>query len=480
MFKEFNVKFEDAEIIGGADNLLEGTGVTKVILRGDNKLSSLDSTFKNCSQLDTVDGELDLNGISDIDSLLEGSNLVTSIDLKNVNNKDITANNAFSHVNQINIGGETYNKEAIQNIISSREWTFNNINYIDTVGEDVVTHTPNISEEDENTQIVINDALEQKARNVEIKGQTYQNLIQGKEGAELLADIKFESIDGSPSELETPIDNPVCVEVIEGQTYQNLIEGKGEYNLTDTCNVFLPLGLQANKDYTLQLDSVGKDDKPITVNLGGSEITIQPVNDTSTHHKVVIKTPSTLTSDKLELSGEGVVVNDVMLFEGGEDVIKQDVDYIEGIQSIGERVENVFDKSLYYDMVTNYEKNIENNYCRTIQLKPYTVYTIYSYYTTNLDIFRICTTPTPNNNIVSRSDYINQTQKFTFKTDSTGKIYAFIAYYTDTQNLKNSLDTAKIHIQEGSSFVGYIDYGVPMYQIDIRTSNNYEKLWREL
>ena len=113
MFKEFNVKFEDAEIVGGADNLLEGTGVTKVILRGDNKLSSLDSTLKNCSQLDTVDGELELRGVSDIDGLLEGSNLVKSIDLKNVNNKNITSNNAFPHVNQINIGGETYNKEAI-------------------------------------------------------------------------------------------------------------------------------------------------------------------------------------------------------------------------------------------------------------------------------------------------------------------------------------------------------------------------------
>ena len=236
MFKEFNVKFEDAEIVGGADNLLEGTGVTKVILRGDNKLSSLDSTLKNCSQLDTVDGELDLRGVSDIDGLLEGSNLVKNIDLKNVNNKNITSNNAFPHVNQINIGGEVYNKEAIQTIISSREWTFNHINYLDEIGESIVTHASNISEEDENNQIIINDPLEQKARGIEIKGQTYQNLIQGKEGAELLADIKFESIEGKPSELSPIIDHPISVEVIEGQTYQNLINGKGEYNLTDSYN----------------------------------------------------------------------------------------------------------------------------------------------------------------------------------------------------------------------------------------------------
>ena len=46
MFKEFNIKFEDVEMFGGSDSLLEGTNVTKVILRGDNKLSSLNSMLK--------------------------------------------------------------------------------------------------------------------------------------------------------------------------------------------------------------------------------------------------------------------------------------------------------------------------------------------------------------------------------------------------------------------------------------------------
>ena len=50
MFREFNVKFEDVEMLGGADNLLEGTEVTKVIVRGDNnKMSSLDSMLKDCN-----------------------------------------------------------------------------------------------------------------------------------------------------------------------------------------------------------------------------------------------------------------------------------------------------------------------------------------------------------------------------------------------------------------------------------------------
>ena len=82
MFREFNVKFEDVEMLGGADNLLEGTEITKVIVRGDNnKMSSLDSMLKNCNELDTIEGELDLNGVSDIDNLLEGTELVKSINL---------------------------------------------------------------------------------------------------------------------------------------------------------------------------------------------------------------------------------------------------------------------------------------------------------------------------------------------------------------------------------------------------------------
>ena len=103
---------------------------------------------------------------------------------------------------------------------------------------------------------------------------------------------------------------------------------------------FIPISLQPSKSYTIQLDSVGKDNKPITVNLGGTETTIQPTNDTSKHHRTSITTPSKLATDNLDLSGEGVIVNDVMLFEGNTSEIKQDVDYIDGIQSIGELIEN--------------------------------------------------------------------------------------------------------------------------------------------
>ena len=92
MFKEFNVEFQDVEMIGGADNLLENTKVTKVVMSGDNKMSSLNSTFKNCSELDNIQGGLDLNGVSDIDNILEGNSLIKSIKLENINNENIEEN----------------------------------------------------------------------------------------------------------------------------------------------------------------------------------------------------------------------------------------------------------------------------------------------------------------------------------------------------------------------------------------------------
>lgn len=232
MFREFNVKFEDVEMLGGADNLLEGTEITKVIVRGDNnKMSSLDSMLKNCNELDTVDGELDLNGVGDIDNLLEGTELVKSINLKNINNENISANNSFPHIEEINIGGELYNKKAMQNVIASKEWTFDNITYSGTVGDNVVTKETNIND---NNKVTIQDTLEQKARGFEIIGQTYENLVVGSGEVALLDELTLESVDGSPNEFNPHIEQPVCVETIEGETYQNLIEGKGEYRLTDT------------------------------------------------------------------------------------------------------------------------------------------------------------------------------------------------------------------------------------------------------
>lgn len=215
MFREFNVKFEDVEMLGGADNLLEGTEVTKVIVRGDSKMSSLDSMLKDCNELDTIDGELDLNGVSDIDNLLEGTELVKNINLKNINNENISANNSFPNVDRINIGGELYNKKAMQNVIASKEWTFDNITYSGTVGDNVVVKEVNVIDDN---KVTIQDTLEQKAKGIEIIGQTYENLVEGS-GEYKLTDTFSTTWTESNNSIENP---PSMIEIPEiwGNTVQ--------------------------------------------------------------------------------------------------------------------------------------------------------------------------------------------------------------------------------------------------------------------
>ena len=211
MFKEFNVEFQNVEMIGGADNLLENTKVTKVVMSGDNKMSSLDSTFKNCSELDNIQGELNLNDVSDIDNILEDTELVKRINLKNVNNENISADNSFPNVEEISIGGDSYNKKAMQNVIASKEWTFEEFDYKDKVEENIVIKEINIVDDN---KLVIKDTLEQKAKGVEIIGQTYENLISGSGEVTLIDELTLESIDGTPNEFTPHIEQPVCVEVI--------------------------------------------------------------------------------------------------------------------------------------------------------------------------------------------------------------------------------------------------------------------------
>ena len=47
--------------------------------------------------------------------------------IEECNNEKILANNSFPHVDRINMGGELYNKKAMQNVIASKDWTFDNI-----------------------------------------------------------------------------------------------------------------------------------------------------------------------------------------------------------------------------------------------------------------------------------------------------------------------------------------------------------------
>lgn len=224
MFKEFNVQFQDAQIVGGADNLLENTKVTKVVLRGDNNLSSLDSTFKNCSELDIIDGAIKLDGISDIDNLLDETPLVKEVTLENINT-EISAKDSFNDVDTINIDGNC-TKEGIQSFLSNFEWNSRKHKY---VGE--MENTAQVLTEElngyEDREIIIDNSTEYSAKGVEIYGQTYQNLVDGKNENIVKNEWTLNVNDGSGSK-DLVMDNTADLAEIQGQTYQNLISNARE------------------------------------------------------------------------------------------------------------------------------------------------------------------------------------------------------------------------------------------------------------
>lgn len=97
--------------------------------------------------------------------------------------------------------------------------------------------------------------------------------------------------------------------------------------LTPTVNigksVSYPTIIKPNTKYTVDLK---RNDKPLTVNLGGTEVTFVDGETRKT-----ITTPSTLTNDKLSYYGIGAKCNEIMLIEGEA---KGNVDYFTGIQSV--------------------------------------------------------------------------------------------------------------------------------------------------
>lgn len=97
--------------------------------------------------------------------------------------------------------------------------------------------------------------------------------------------------------------------------------------LTPTVNigksVSYPTIIKPNTKYTVDLK---RNDKPLTVNLGGTKVTFVDGETRKT-----ITTPSTLTNDKLSYYGVGAKCNEIMLIEGE---VEGNVDYFTGMQSV--------------------------------------------------------------------------------------------------------------------------------------------------
>lgn len=212
MARDFNIRFSNVSM-DSADNLLENTRVTKVTLVGNNNFVSLDSTFKDCVSLIQIVGSINLDGVSDIDNLLSGNTQIKSITLKNINNKDITSVNAFENILSITIGGSTYDKGALQNVISSQDWRYEGFTYEDIVKENIFINDKQVENTD---KMIIQDTLEQKATTIEIHGELYENLINGKDSVTLIDELVLEYTKDSSNEFKPHAEMPVYIKELKG------------------------------------------------------------------------------------------------------------------------------------------------------------------------------------------------------------------------------------------------------------------------
>jgi hypothetical protein len=128
--------------------------------------------------------------------------------------------------------------------------------------------------------------------------------------------------------------------------------------LTPTVNigksVSYPTIIKPNTKYTVDLK---RNDKSLTVNLGGTEVTF-----TSGETRKTITTPSTLVNDKLSYYGIGAKCNEIMLIEGE---IERNIDYFTGMQSVAMQnqmpILSTVGKNLFnyknYNLKVNEEQN---------------------------------------------------------------------------------------------------------------------------
>ena len=242
MAREFNVNFNNVEMTEGMDNLLENTQITKVKFTGDNDLKSLKSTFKDCPNLTTIEGDVNLNEVVEIDCMLEGVKPL-EINLANINKLE-SVDNALTTAQSIIIKGDTYKKEALQNLLASLDWLSEQYTFEGTVGENVYLDNETVLGKNE---VYIENSLELRNVGLEIFGETYNNQLRDGDITNKLKDWEEVKIEENINEITVKEMDTFVLEEIKGNTYQNLIEKnisnllveKKEYTINDGTTIFL-------------------------------------------------------------------------------------------------------------------------------------------------------------------------------------------------------------------------------------------------
>ena len=270
-------------------------------------------------------------------------------------------------------------------------------------------------------------------------------------------------------ELETPIIKTVDLSIVDqNNTKIDKIHVFNETThvnassdeLTPTINigksVSYPTIIKPNTKYTVDLK---RNNKPLTVNLGGTEVTFA-----SGETRKTITTPSTLTNDKLSYYGIGAKCNEIMLIEGE---IERNIDYFTGMQSVemqnqmpilttvGKNLLNLNNYTIRYG-VENLIKNDDSFTLdiidgwggiqfKDLKLKPNTNYT-----------FKFETNKSTVIGFAKISGQENQGGKteFTFTTDNTGLITLTIEATSPT----SSITLSNIQLEEGTVTTPYEPY----------------------
>lgn len=227
--------------------------------------------------------------------------------------------------------------------------------------------------------------------------------------------------------------------------------------LTPTVNigksVSYPTIIKPNTKYTVDLK---RNDKPLTVNLGGTEVTFA-----SDETRKTITTPSTLTNDKLSYYGVGAKCNEIMLIEGE---IERNVDYFTGMQSVvmqnqmpilstvGKNLLNLNNYTIRYG-VENLIKNDDSFTLdiidgwggiqfKDLKLKPNTNYT-FKFETNKSEVVAFAK--------ISGQENQGGRKEFTFTTDNSGLVNLSIEATTPT----SSIILSNIQLEEGTVTTPY-------------------------
>ena len=236
--------------------------------------------------------------------------------------------------------------------------------------------------------------------------------------------------------------------------------------LTPTVNigksVSYPTIIKPSTKYTVDLK---RNDKPLTVNLGGTEVTFA---DGET--RKIITTPSTLTNDKLSYYGIGAKCNKIMLIEGE---VEGNVDYFTGMQSVVMQNQmpvlttigkNLFNMNAIVKDDFELNKYQNSYYGKEFVLQPNTTYTIKAYLREEITSTSVWTVF----NITNKSSVLevinvnktgttttNVMRTMTFTTDSTGKVgYSIYCHHNSEVSWLGNLPF-NIQLEKGSTATEY-------------------------